>query len=324
MTDDKITNLSAALGDKPKEAGAQPETAEAEPKTTPPPSWREFIKTADDESITERLVADAKKILDKPELANYNFLALIDSDSHITDYDLDRIYAALMEFEDQKDTLLFLFSPGGSIEPAYQISKICKQFAKQRFVVAVPRQAKSAATLIAIGADEIHMGPLGHLGPIDPQLGSLPALGVSQALKSIATLSEQHPGSADMFAKYLSANLTVEQIGYCERISESAAQYAERLLMTKPGISQTMAKKMANELVHEYKDHGFVIDIEEAHEHLGNTWIKIGTKEAFVAEHLYLLYNQVNTLLRIFKKKRIWIIGGIKPSDVVVAPMMRR
>jgi len=37
--------------------------------------------------------------------------------------------------------------------------------------VVVPRTAKSAATLLAIGADEIHMGPLGQLGAgIDPQM----------------------------------------------------------------------------------------------------------------------------------------------------------
>jgi Serine dehydrogenase proteinase len=46
------------------------------------------------------------------------------------------------------------------------------------------------ATLIAIGADEIHMGPLGQLGPIDPQIGGLPALGVSRALKTIASVAE--------------------------------------------------------------------------------------------------------------------------------------
>jgi ClpP class serine protease len=159
---------------------------------------------------------------------------------------------------------------GGSIEPAYQISKLCKIFAKSKFVVAVPRQAKSAATLIAIGADEIHMGVLGQLGPIDPQLGGLPALAVTQALQRIAALSEQSPSSADMFAKYLRQALTVEQIGYCERIAESAEQYAERLLANKSSIKAN-ASKIAKDMVHTYKDHGFVIDIDEAREHLGDS-----------------------------------------------------
>ena len=61
-----------------------------------------------------------------------------------------------------------------------------------------------------------------------------------------------------MFAKYLRMTLTVEQIGYCDRISESAVQYAQRLLSTKTSLVSD-ARRIANELVYEYKDHGFVI-----------------------------------------------------------------
>jgi hypothetical protein len=45
--------------------------------------------------------------------------------------------------------------------------------------------------------------------------------------------------------------LTVEQIGYCDRISESAVHYAERLLLTKPQLVRR-APAIAKELVHEY------------------------------------------------------------------------
>jgi hypothetical protein len=117
------------------------------------------------------------------------------------------------------------------------------------------------------------MGPLGQLGPIDPQLGGLPALGVSQALKTIASVAQSYPGSADMFARYLRMVLTVEQIGYCDRISESAVQYALLLLATKPRLAKK-AESAAKELVHEYKDHAFVIDFEEAKMHLGSDWSK--------------------------------------------------
>ena len=96
--------------------------------------------------------------------------------------------------------MLLLLSRGGSIEPAYQISKLCKSFASSRFIAVVPRHAKSAATLIALGADQIHMGPLGQLGPIDPQIDGLPALGVSQALKTLASVAQEFPGSAEMFS----------------------------------------------------------------------------------------------------------------------------
>jgi membrane-bound ClpP family serine protease len=216
--------------------------------------------------------------------------------------------------------LLVLLSRGGSIEPAYQISKLCKTFTKGRFVVVVPRHAKSAATLIAICADEIHIGPLGQLGPIDPQLGGLPALGVSQALKRIASVSEEFPKSADMFARYLQRALTVEQIGYCDRIAESAIQYAERLLLTKPHL-QKRAPMIARELVHEYKDHGFAIDVAEAKTHLGTEWIRSDTKELQAAEEVYKLFDQLNWLwlLDVAQSKRLLVLGGLAlPSGMMI------
>lgn len=299
--------------------------AETKPDTPPPPPpWWKFIREApDDRAIATRFLGEAEAILEKAgtDLANYCVLWLMDTERFISDFELDHIFSALQAVNPtrEKNVLLILLSPGGSIEPAYQMSKVCKAFAHERFVVAVPRQAKSAATLLAIGADEIHMGVLGHLGPIDPQLGGLPALGVAQALQSIATIAAKNPGSSDMFSRFLNLALTVEQIGYCERISESAAQYAERLLQTKlPTALPKPAKQIANELVQEYKDHGFVIDFDEARSHLGKDWIKTTTPESQVAEHLYTLFEQVNLYLNIMKSKRLFLVGGIRLDDVLV------
>jgi ClpP class serine protease len=121
---------------------------------------------------------------------------------------------------------LFLISNGGSIEAAYKITKLCKQYSESTYEVIIPRHAKSAATLIAIGADVIHIGPLGELGPIDPQVGGLPALGVKRALEIIAPIVAKNPKSSELFARYLGSKLSIEQIGYCDRVSESAVQYA--------------------------------------------------------------------------------------------------
>jgi hypothetical protein len=239
---------------------------------------------------------------------------------NIDSYDLDKVFVALGEMNPAKDkpVVLFLMSKGGEAEPAYQISKLCKSFAAYKFVAVVPRHAKSAATLIAIGADEIHMGPLGQLGPIDPQIDGLPALGVSQALKTIASVAEQYPKSAEMFARYLRMALTVEQIGYCDRISESAVQYAERLLSTKPDLI-TKAPAIARELVHEYKAHGFVIDLAEAREHLGEDWIRTGTPELEAAEEIYGLFEMVNFFLGFALSKRAFVSGGIGlPSSILI------
>ncbi|GBD97745.1 MAG TPA: hypothetical protein ENG83_12460 [Nitrospirae bacterium] len=323
MSDGKEINLSVEEEPKINNDESKKDNATSsvkkEEKKVKIPSWREFVKSSSVEEVKNRFIKEAKDIVSKynDKLSNYCFISMLDPESSITSWDLDKIFNALSRSnaKKEKDILLMILSSGGSIEPAYQISKLCKSFSKDKFVVSVPRQAKSAATLIAIGADEIHMGPLGQLGPIDPQLGGLPALGVTQALKFIASLSERFPGSAEMFARYLTLALTVEQIGYCERISESASQYAERLLLTKTNLAKK-ASHIARELVYEYKDHGFVIDLDEARQHLGDEWILSDTPEASMTEEIYGLFEEVNLFLDIIKEKRLLLIGTL--DDVLI------
>ena len=319
------TRKSAETSAKPEHApSGEPKSSEIPNAATPQPStpffWIPFVAQNSEDAILQAVrVASAQLVSEAGEpISRYKVVALFDADGSIGTFEADRIFTALtrMDGSTQEDVLLVLLSRGGSVEPAYQISKLCRSHAPGTFSVAVPRQAKSAATLIAIGADQIHMGPLSHLGPIDPQLGGLPALGVVQALESIAALAEKFPGSADMLSRYLRMVLTVEQIGYCQRISESAMQYAERLLSTKPSL-KSRAKEIARELVYEYKDHGFVIDADEARAHLGEEWILLDSPEARFAEKLYRLYEEVNLGLRLLKNSRLLLVGEVT-SDFMI------
>jgi len=64
---------------------------------------------------------------------------------------------------------LFLHSPGGDPDAVEQICEYLRtRFDHIRAIV--PLNAMSAATMIALGADEILMGAHSQLGPIDPQL----------------------------------------------------------------------------------------------------------------------------------------------------------
>ncbi len=299
------------------------ETQKSDSKANSPvvPNWGDFIKSATSEQIRKRFSSEVDGIIEKyPEVRDeYCLLFLINSVGQIGPFDLDQIFDALPSLNPnrEKSILLTILSRGGAIESAYQISKLCKSFTKKKFVVAIPRHAKSAATLLALGADEIHIGSLGQLGPIDPQLGGLPALGVSQALKTIAELAEMYPGSSELFARYLRMALTVEQIGYCDRISESAVQYATRLIETKPQLAKK-ADQIARELVYVYKHHGFVIDFDEAKKHLGTDWIVSTSKEIEFAEKLYKLYDLVSIFLTIRVSKYIWWVGSSKEQSIIL------
>jgi len=70
-----------------------------------------------------------------------------------------------------KRLVLILNSPGGLALPAERIVNICRSHSHGgRFTVIVPKMAKSAATMVCLGASEICMSPTSELGPIDPQM----------------------------------------------------------------------------------------------------------------------------------------------------------
>ncbi len=78
---------------------------------------------------------------------------------------------ALLEREDETENLdLWINSPGGSAQTAEKIVAACRAGCSGEFRVVVPNMAKSAATMTALCADQIVMGYLSELGPIDPQV----------------------------------------------------------------------------------------------------------------------------------------------------------
>ena len=241
-----------------------------------------------------------------PVSSEYTILFLYDPDGDIMPYTADRIYRALPKKE-KRNILLIIHSTGGRIEPAYLISKCCKEYS-EKFVVSIPRKAKSAATLISLGADEIHMGIMSELGPIDPQFGGLPALGLSSAVEYLAGLCRSHPESSDMLAKYLSLTLDLRTLGYFERVSESAMQYAQRLLQGKDLPPEQNIYSVAGTFVYTYKDHSFVIDKDEAKQFLGDT-IKTDSNEYELGNAVHNFLDNVNLAANIFKQHTISIVG---------------
>jgi hypothetical protein len=249
---------------------------------------------------------------------NYNILLMYD-DSRIVRTDSDKIYNAVTNFTDlNKPLLLILHSLGGSAGSAYLIAKLCREYTKNKFVVVVPRIAKSAATLLCCGADEIHMGSLSELGPIDPQIDELPALGLKHSVEHIAELVNSKPSTAELFAKYLNLSLPIINLGYYERVAESAKQYAVRLLSNNKDNLPKDPTKIAHELVYSYKDHGFVIDKTEAQSILGDKMIKCNTPEYELANTLYKHLDFIQTVAR-HANQKFYYIGSFDTEPTFTA-----
>ncbi|OGO67560.1 MAG: hypothetical protein A2Z37_04720 [Chloroflexi bacterium RBG_19FT_COMBO_62_14] len=109
---------------------------------------------------------------------------------------------------------MVLHTPGGLVLAAEQIAlALCRHSAK--VTVFVPHYAMSGGTLIALAADEIVMDENAVLGPIDPQIGELPAASLLSVVeqKGADHIDDQTLVLVDVARKALAQmQLTVERI----------------------------------------------------------------------------------------------------------------
>lgn len=64
---------------------------------------------------------------------------------------------------------VLLDSTGGSLDSAFKVVRYLTWYARE-LVIYIPGQAKSASTLLALGAQCIYLSPFGELGPLDAQI----------------------------------------------------------------------------------------------------------------------------------------------------------
>ncbi len=83
--------------------------------------------------------------------------------------DVLAFYDCLRELEQVDQLDLILHTGGGTVQTARKLVDLLCQKAN-KVCVLVPFKARSAGTLICLGADEVVMGSMAELSPIDPQI----------------------------------------------------------------------------------------------------------------------------------------------------------
>lgn len=96
--------------------------------------------------------------------------------------DAEDVLEAIRKTPPNKPLEFILHTPGGLVLPAVQIARAIKAHPGRKTVF-VPHYAMSGGTLIALAADEIVLSRHAVLGPIDPQIGGLPAASVLRVAK---------------------------------------------------------------------------------------------------------------------------------------------
>src|SRR5258707_6121158 len=95
--------------------------------------------------------------------------------------DSEEILRAIRATPNDQPIDLILHTPGGLVLAAEQIARALVEH-KGKITVFVPHYAMSGGTLIALAADEIVMDSNAVLGPVDPQIGDMPAASIVKAV----------------------------------------------------------------------------------------------------------------------------------------------
>lgn len=220
--------------------------------------------------------------------------------SPMDDYVLIPLYKQLCSIGKTEKIDLFLHSYGGSVDIPYKIVNLIREFCDQ-FSVIIPFVAKSAATMIAIGADEIIMGPTSELGPIDPLVKHpkyedmwIPVQSIRMCIDFMEEKLAQstNPEMTTSLLYPILDKLDPWIIGDYEKSIKASYQYAETLLeknMFKK--NREKAKSVTRIMTEKYFSHGYCINRKEAIDELGLNVVQANGAMWNIIWALYLAYD---------------------------------
>ena len=175
--------------------------------------------------------------------------------------------------------ILIVSNGGDPIVPWRIISMIREKYKK--IGVLLPFAAYSAATLLALGADEIVMHPFSNLGPVDPQLTHqrrVPGQPPGQDLETIQFGSEDLRNFLDFVRsdvgitdqeqlekafELICKDVGAVPIGVAKRSTQLAFSLSEKLLSLHIG-DNSQAKAIAEALNRSFYHHGYPLGKSEA------------------------------------------------------------
>ena len=187
-----------------------------------------------------------------------------------------------------------------SVDIPYKIVNLIREFCDQ-FSVIIPFVAKSAATMIAIGADEIIMGPTSELGPIDPLVKHpkyedmwIPVQSIRMCIDFMEEKLAQstNPEMTTSLLYPILDKLDPWIIGDYEKSIKASYQYAETLLeknMFKK--NREKAKSLTRIMTEKYFSHGYCINRKEAIDELGLNVVQANGAMWNIIWALYLAYD---------------------------------
>jgi hypothetical protein len=166
-----------------------------------------------------------------------------------------------------KRAYMLVNSPGGAMDSSYKIALAVRE-ALDEVTSFVPHVAASGGTLLTIAGNEIVMGPMSHLTPLDSQVkfkGAWVSAAASNRFyqRAIGWFEKKTPEEAPYPQRALTEQLDPYLMEEWNGIITAMREYVTEILM-KAGYNDP--EKIAERLVASYPTHSYVLSAAKATE----------------------------------------------------------
>ncbi|MFN3946963.1 MAG: SDH family Clp fold serine proteinase [Aquificaceae bacterium] len=231
------------------------------------PIWRRYVLSKAREGLIRELEGKRGSrvitLIHRQESLGFLGIPLF---RYINIEDSEQVLRAIRMTPPEMPIDLIVHTPGGLALAATQIANALVRH-KGPVRIIIPHYAMSGGTLLALAADEIIMDPNAVLGPVDPQIGQMPAASILKVLekKDIKDIEDQTLILADIAQKAI----------------EQMKNYLVWLL-TENNMEREKALAIAEELATGKYTHDYPLTVE----YLKNLGLKVSTE---VPEEVYQL-----------------------------------
>jgi hypothetical protein len=210
--------------------------------------------------------------------------------------DVLALYEVLEKIGYQEKIYLFLKSSGGNGQASLRLVNLLRQYCNEVIAV-IPLECASAATMITLGANEIQMGPMAYLTPVDTSLthslspidrdNDRVSVSLDELTRVVRLWQAQNGEARENPYQELFQHVHPLVIGAVDRAESLSIMLCKELLAYHIA-EEAEADRIANALNAKYPSHGYPILFEEAK--------RIGLKVSRLVPEINTLLLELNEL----------------------------
>jgi hypothetical protein len=178
--------------------------------------------------------------------------------AHVNDADKNGFMTVIHKMDRSKGLDLLLHTPGGETAATESLVDYLHSLFGTDIRAVVPQLAMSAGTMISCACKEILMGKHSSLGPIDPQLGNVPAHGVVEEFRRAHEEIKADPSKIPVWQPII-AKYPPTLIGECEKAMKWSAEMTRQWLLRGMLSGLPDAALKADTILTELADHSLTL-----------------------------------------------------------------